>query len=177
MLVCTTFKREMNGIRANDVVLDERNLTRRVTKSDVQTTLEQFRSRASNDIGDVEFVVSTPEETEQRAKYLLDLGEAALKRLFGSDAKIDVSVVTSQPRPFAQLRLGENALEWVSRAIGVANIDTQKLENFVAKRVSTEFQLMLYTFDNTDLLNDPTLSIKLWPSGRTLTVSRAQRFR
>jgi hypothetical protein len=169
----------MRGVRANAVVLDERQLTRRVSDEDVRRTYEEFQQRTETgglDV-DAELIMSTVETTESRASDLLDLGGAALARLFGRDARTDVSVITAQDAASARLRVSAAGVKRVAEAMGVGSVRTEELENFLSQRISTEYQLLLLKFDNTDILPNPDITIELVPSGRTLVVSRAQQFR
>ena len=171
----------MNGVHASDVILDERQLTKRIEAKDVKRTLQDFEARRTPPTGDeVELIVRTKEETEARASTLLDLGEAALSRLFG-DLKFNISVITSQPDNTAHVRVSEKAVQRVAMACGISSAVNQRtgisIENFVANRLATEYQLLLLSFNNTDLIASPSLLITLYPSGRTLNVSRSQQFR
>lgn len=169
----------LKGVQANLVVLDERQLTRRVDENDVKRTFDEFQSRVTDsDTGvDAELIISTTEKTEARATDLLDLGEAALARLFGSDAQTDVSVITAQDSVSARLRVSKAGLMRTAAAMGLGTLASVDLENFIAQRVSTEYQLLLLKFADTDLVPTVDLTLELLPSGRSLTVSRAQRFR
>lgn len=171
----------MNGVHANSVVLDERELTKRLDDHDLKQTLQDFEHQRRSPTGDeVELVLRTSEETEARASILLDRSEEALARLFG-DLKFNISVITSQPENTAQIRISQRAVQRVASACGISSSANQRagisIENFVANRVSTEYQLLLLSFNNTDLLASPNLQITLYPSGRTLNVSRSQQFR
>ena len=172
----------MLGVHSNEVILDEHKLTKRLTADQVKTTFSEFEKRRVGRLNDdhAELILKTKERTEARASTLLDLGEAALARLFGSSSRFDVSVITAQEDEVAQLRVTERGVQRIAAASGVSQAfrsgDTT-VEDFVAKRVSTEYQLMLLSFHNTDLLSGPRLEITLRPSGRVLHVSRAQRFR
>jgi hypothetical protein len=168
--------------RANAVVIDERNLTRAVNGNDVKQTLEDFRRRtdaaeASGDTPEAEFVISTDESSEARARDLLESADAALHRMFGNILRVDVSILTHQPKSSAKLHVTKAALQRVARAVGLANLPTTELENFVAMRASTEYQCLLLRFENSDVLRSPDLEISLRPSGRTLRVARRQQFR
>ena len=171
----------MNGVHASEVILDERQLTKRIEEDDVKQTLQDFEGKRRSPTGDeVELIMRTTEETEGRASTLLDLGEAALTRLLGG-LKFNISVITSQPENTAQIRISQRAVQRVASACGISSSANQRagisIENFVANRVSTEYQLLLLSFNNTDLLASPSLQITLYPSGRTLNVSRSQQFR
>jgi hypothetical protein len=169
---------DLHGVRANAVVLDERQLTQRVSSNDVKLTFADFQKRvAKTDGADAELILSTTETTEARASSLLDLGEGALARLFGRDAKVDISVITSQSADSARLRVSAPGMERVAAALGVSGIDSTQIENFVAQRASTEYQLMLLKFNNTDLLPSVDIVLELMASSRTLSVGRQQRFR
>ena len=171
----------MNGVRASEVILDERQLTKRIEEEDVKQTLLDFEGKRRSPTGDeVELIMRTTEETEARASILLDLGEAALTRLFGA-LKFNISVITSQPENRAQIRISQRAVQRVASACGISSSANQRtgisIENFVANRVSAEYQLLRLSFNNTDLLSSPNRQITLYPSGRTLNVSRSQQFR
>lgn len=169
---------DLHGVRANAVVLDERQLTQRVSSKDIKSTFAEFQKRvAKTDGADAELILSTTEHTEARASSLLDLGEGALARLFGRDAKVDISVITSQETDSARLRVTKRGIERVASALSCSGIDSTTLENFVAQRASTEYQLMLLKFGDTDLLPSVSLTLELVASGRTLSVGRQQRFR
>jgi len=169
----------MRGVRANSIVLDERQLTLRVDEGDIKRTYEEFQRMVdiSDSETDAELIISTTEQTEARASDLLDLGGAALARLFGSDARTDVSVITAQESVSARLRVSKSGLVRAASAMGIGMLPEVELENFLSQRISTEYQLLLLKFEDTDLLPNPDITIEVLPSGRRLTVSRAQRFR
>ena len=166
----------MGGVRADAIVVDERRLTQRVDADDVQQTYAEFQQRVGVRDTDVRLIISTTESSESRASELLDLGTAALARLFESDAS-DVSVITSQSENGARIRISKQAVRGVGSAMGLSTLDDIALENFITQRVSTEYQLLLLKFNNTDILPTIDLSVDVLVSGRCLHVSRAQRFR
>lgn len=172
---------ELRAVRANQIVIDERQLTKPVSKQDVRETFEAFQKRvdsvATDGLPDADFLIETDDKSEGRARELLDLGEAALKRLFSTELKIDISVVTAQPTSSAKLRITEAAVRRVASATGLSGLGVQEMEDFVAQKISTEYQLILLRFLNVDLLPDPALTIEVGPSGRSLNVSRSQTFR
>ena len=172
---------DLHGVHANAVVLDERHLTQRVSGRDVRQTYENFQKRVdANDDGlHAELILSTTEVTEARASSLLDFGEAALARLFGADARTDISVVTAQRSNAARVRVTGEGLTRVTDIIGASHssISKAEFENFLAQRASTEYQLMLLKFFDTDLIPDVDITLELLSTGRTLTVGRARRFR
>ena len=171
----------MNGVHASEVILDERQLTKRIKEKDVKQTLQDFEAQRRSPKGDeVELIVRTKEGTEARASILLDMCEAALTRLFG-EFKFNVSVITSQTENTAHIRISQRAVQRVAYSCGVSSSANQRtgtsIENFVANRVSAEYQLLLLSFNNTDIIASPNLQITLFPSGRTLNVLRYQQFR
>lgn len=163
----------IHGVRANELIVDERALTKRVTSNDVKQTLETFQI---NETGvDVMLVVSTTTDLEARAKDILDLGEAALNRLFGSETKTEVSVITSQREETAKLHVTARALAAFAANAGVSRLEAQELGDFLAARVSAEYQLLMLRFKDTDLLEKPNLELEL--PGRSFTVQRKQVYR
>ena len=171
----------MLGVRANSVVIDETQLTRRIHEQDVKATLLDFNRRKSlQNEYDVDMIVSTTEETELRASLLLDLFETALKRLFG-DLKFNISVLTSQSHDTSKIRVSARAVKCVAVACGLCTNQLPRLdlqiEDFVSNRISTEYLLARLSFQNSDILENPSIEITLNPSGRILTVQRSQRFR
>ena len=152
-----------------------------MSSRDVKQTYADFQKRVdANDDGlHAELILSTTETAEARASSLLDLGEAALARLFGADARTDISVVTHQRSNSARVRVTGSGLKRVTDMIGASRCSVSKedFENFLAQRASTEYQLALLKFMNTDLIPDVNLTLELLSTGRTLTVGRAQRFR
>lgn len=166
-------------MRADAIVVDERRLTKRISPSTVQKTYDDFQKRVDTiDDTDVELIISTAETTEERASQLLELGAALLDRLFGSNARTDVSVITQQQKGGARLRVSKQASRRVASALGVGIIGDTELENFITQRVSTEYQLMLLKFNNTDIFTIDTISVQFMGTGRRIEVlSRARRFR
>ena len=160
------------------MIIDERLLTKRISPSAVQQTYDQFQKRTVNlDDIDVELILATTETTEERASQLLELATSLLTRLFG-DARTDVSVITQQQMGSAKLRISKQTSRRVARALGVDSIGDTELETFITNRISTEYQLMLLKFNNTDILTADTISVQFLATGRRLEVSsRARRFR
>jgi len=160
------------------MIIDERLLTKRISPSAVQQTYDQFQKRTVNlDDIDVELILATTETTEERASQLLELATSLLTRLFG-DARTDVSVITQQQMGSAKLRVSKQTSRRVARALGVDSIGDTELETFITNRISTEYQLMLLKFNNTDILTADTISVQFLATGRRLEVSsRARRFR
>jgi len=171
----------LRAARANQIVIDERQLTKSINARDVREAYDEFRQRAESKkldgMPDADLFIQTDETSERRARELLDLGEAALERLFGTELKIDISVVTAQSTSSAKLRVTEAAVRRVAAATGLVGLGVETLEDFVAQRIATEYQLLLLRFLDTDVLPDPALTIEVRPSGRSLRVSRAQIFR
>lgn len=165
----------MSGVRADAIVIDERRLTQRVDSADVQQTYAEFQKRGGVRDTEVQLIISTTEVSESRASELLELCTVALARLFGSSS--DVSVITAQLGNAARVRVSKQAVRGVASAMGLSTLDDIALENFITQRVSTEYQLILLKFNNTDILTTIDLSIEVLASGRKLQVSRAQRFR
>lgn len=177
----------MMEARGNALVIDERQLTKRVGKSDVERTLDEF-SALSRDYDDYEdgdynddakLIISTTDSREARARVLLDLGEAALARLFGRDSKFDVSVITAQSETSARVRVMPTGLLRFAKRVGLEapseSEQVERIQNVLSNRISTEYQLLMLTFENTDLLADPQLTIQF--DKRVLSVARARRFR
>ena len=160
------------------MIIDERLLTKRISESAVQQTYDQFQKRTVNlDDIDVELILATTETTEERASQLLELATSLLTRLFG-DARTDVSVITQQQMGSAKLRVSKQTSRRVARALGVDSIGDTELETFITNRISTEYQLMLLKFNNTNILTADTISVQFLATGRRLEVSsRARRFR
>ena len=160
------------------MIIDERLLTKRISPSAVQQTYDQFQKRTVNlDDIDVELILATTETTEERASQLLELATSLLTRLFG-DARTDVSVITQQQMGSAKLRVSKQTSRRVARALGVDSIGDTELETFITNRISTEYQLMLLKFNNTNILTADTISVQFLATGRRLEVSsRARRFR
>ena len=159
----------------NHVVFNENDITKRITQKQVKTTISDFYKKQTSDKKS-ELIIKTTEETEARASHMLDLAEAAMARLFGSNSKFDVSVITSQTAERVSARISRNAVAYVASACGISSASSpEEIESFVFGRLLTEIQLLLLTFHESDLLEDPVISVKI--GDRTLRASRAQRFR
>lgn len=172
----------------NTVVIDERSLTSRISERDVQRTLDEFETLTKGDLNgsddEVQLIISTTDDTEARARVLLDLGEAALARVFGKETRFDVSVITAQERTTARVRVSRSAVMRFAARVGIDGGSKRKwdtaetvrtAETAVSSRLSTEYQLLLHVFGQTSLLVDPKLEINF--GERRLTVARALRFR
>ena len=161
----------------NQVVLNEAQLTRRLSAKDVHLTLEEFRARNTDNEISVQLVFQTTETSEARASRLLDLGEAALERLFGPETKYRVSVVTGQLDDKSQMNLTQSSIDYISKTTGISTMSSsEEIEDFVGSRCTTEFLLLSLIYSNTNLLPSPDLTIT-FPSGRILKAFRSQRFR
>ena len=187
----------------NTVVIDERTLTSRISERDVQRTLDEFETLTKGGLNDlngseglnglngsddeVQLIIATTDDTEARARVLLDLGEAALARVFGKETRFDVSVITAQERTTARVRVSRSAVMRFAARVGILGGSKRKwdsaemvrtvrtAETAVSSRLSTEYQLLLHFFGQTSLLVDPKLEINF--GERRLTVARARRFR
>lgn len=130
-----------------------------------------------------ELLILTQETDEARASALLDLGEKALLRVLGgvAVARVDVNVVTSQPKTEAKLNLFERGVRLASTACGLGGLSLHEAEDFLATRAANEFEMMMLRFydaDTTSLWTDgggAGLTMRLVGSGRTLELQRGRQ--
>ena len=158
----------------NHVIFNENEITKRITQKQVQTRISDFQKKQTSEKNS-ELIIKTTAESEERASYILDLAEAAMIRLFGSTSKFEVSVITSQATESVSFLISSDAVAHVASGCGISTASSEEIESFVFGRALTEVRLLLLTFHETDLLEDPIISIKV--GKRTLEASRARRFR
>lgn len=128
----------------------------------------------SNDDVHAELLILTTETDEKRASSLLDLGEKALLHVLGgvSVARVDVNVVTAQKETSAKLNLFERGTRLAAMAYGIGGTPLREVEDFLSTRAASEFEMMLLRFYDTDVIENPRLTMHLRYTNRTLEVQR-----
>jgi len=166
-------------------ILEESEDAVHVEPSTVDLIIEAFKTRieqkkhADPETPHAEALILTTETDEFRADELLKLAENMLTRVLVGNhvvTKVNVKVITGQPNDSASVNIYASGLDLARVAYGLFGRSVTQIEDFLAARVSTEFQLLLHRFLDKDVLDTINLNIKMETSGRSLAaVSRQQK--
>ena len=171
----------MDGEEETSIVIDEKDLTRRASARDVELAKEDFGRSLEDDSGDgstlAKSLLKTTVQSEGKARVLLDLMEDALTRLMGGGhaLKLDIDVLTHQKHDVAHVKLSAAAVELVASSMGVNGLPLKDVEDLVASRLVSEYELLLLRFHDTSHVSQPHLTLDL-PSGRSLRAERARSY-
>ena len=137
----------MQGVRAENVVVRESDLTRRVGE-DAEVAVESFVESELREGAHASVMIKTSERSEARAKTLLGLVEAAFVRMLGGaeDADVELKILTHQAFSSASIKLSHGFVDRTARSIGIAAIDERDLEEFLMKRIVTEYVFLSEPF-------------------------------
>ena len=165
-------------------ILEESEGTVQVEPSTVDLIIEAFKTRikqekhADQETPHAEALIRTTETDEFRTDELLKLAENMLTRVLVGNhvvATVDVKVLTGQPNDSASINIYAAGLDLARVAYGLFGRSVTQIEDFLASRVSTEFQLLLHRFLDKDVLDNINLNIKMEASGRSLAAVSRQK--
>ena len=147
-------------------------LTRKESESEVRARLRELSERWKVDHvareedpkPHAEFVVFSTHTDGTKAREFLKLCEDSIIRVLGGSSTliVETSLTVEQPATKALLRIDESGVDLSARLLGLAGLPKAEFHEFLAKRVASEYQLLLRrAFAHDDEVVKPDLQVTL----------------